>query len=70
MSQIAHFEFTNDFLSLGYVRQASAGTLKMPLNLEDAHSVRASQRPSTKQRPQKRYKWTKGRREKRERERD
>ena len=34
-------ESTNDFLSLGYVRLAGAGALKMSLNLEDTHSVRA-----------------------------
>ena len=63
-------ESTNDFLNLGYVRLASAGPLKMSLNLEDTHSVRASQRPSARQRPQKRCKWTKGQREKRKNERD
>lgn len=63
-------ESTHDFLSLGYVRLASAGTLKMSLNLEDTHSVRASQRPRARQRPQKRCKWTKGQREKRKNERD
>ena len=63
-------ESTHDFLSLGYVRLASAGTLKMSLNLEDTHSVRASQRPRARQRPQKRHKWTKGQREKGKNERD